>query len=410
MRHTTILLASMFASLGCSPSPQPPTGVQLCEPNTGHCPEGYFCAQNNKCWKNGTGPIASGGSDGTGGGSSGAGATSSSGVTGTGGTSAVTPLPIKLASFSSNTYSCVFDTNNVYCIHTDACPYNLTSQRNICSGSVMKAPLSGGTPILLASVSNADPWGIAVDATNVYWVNQETSGNGKGSVMKVPLGGGSTTTLASGQDFPEGIAVDATSVYWTNSSDSGSIMKVALGGGTPTTLASRLVYPSKIVVDATSVYWDGRADDQNLDSVMKVALGGGTPITLASGQNHPSGITIDATSVYWMTEGKDVVIGNVHVAGAGTVVKEPLDGGLSTTLALGDDSLWLGESVAVDADSVYFDYYSTIDGYGVMKVPVSGGTPTTLASSFKNGISGIAVDATSVYFVSGADLMKVTPK
>jgi hypothetical protein len=37
-----------------------------------------------------------------------------------------------------------------------------------------------------------------------------------GSVMKVPIGGGTPTVLASGQTGAASIAVDATSVYWTD--------------------------------------------------------------------------------------------------------------------------------------------------------------------------------------------------
>ena len=59
-----------------------------------------------------------------------------------------------------------------------------------------------------------------MDATSIYW----TAGTASGTVMKVALGGGNPTTLASGlKSF--GIAVDATSVYWTNSS--GTVMKWA---------------------------------------------------------------------------------------------------------------------------------------------------------------------------------------
>jgi hypothetical protein len=43
--------------------------------------------------------------------------------------------------------------------------------------------------------------------------------------MKVPVGGGEKTTLAACQNEPFGIAVDATSVYWADVG-SGDIMKL----------------------------------------------------------------------------------------------------------------------------------------------------------------------------------------
>jgi hypothetical protein len=80
------------------------------------------------------------------------------------------------------------------------------------AGTILAAPLAGGTPITLGA---GDPAGIAVDDTNVYWTTAPFDG-GTGSLIRVPKQGGVAVTLAAGQNDPGSVAVDAQRVYWTD--------------------------------------------------------------------------------------------------------------------------------------------------------------------------------------------------
>src|SRR5262249_48110589 len=71
-------------------------------------------------------------------------------------------------------------------------------------GSVMKVPRAGGGTAIALAQRQAQPWGLAIDANQVYWANQ-----GDGTVMAADLADGShAVRLASGQHGPAAVAVD----------------------------------------------------------------------------------------------------------------------------------------------------------------------------------------------------------
>ena len=246
-------------------------------------------------------------------------------------------------------------------------------------GWVNQVSIVGGATTHLAAGGGA--YGVAVDQTSVYYTFGLSSQGG--SVGRAPLAPNSynQTLLAEGQGSGAAVAVDDTSVYWTNG-DSGAVMKVPKLGGSATALASGQNNPEAIALDATSVYWTCSVGG----TVMKVSKLGGSATTLASGQSNPSGIVVDATHVYW-TDYMD-----------GTVKKVPLAGGLATTLASGQSHPF---GIAVDTARVY---WVTADEAGTVTcVPLDGGPTTTLAKS-QVFPRDIAVDATYVYWTNQGHL------
>jgi hypothetical protein len=332
----------------------------------------------------------------------------------------------------------------------------VTTSPNVGSGGAVPTLATGGAPgtesgppaklVTLAS-GQASPYVIAVDAQNVYWANWGSFNDLDGSVTRIPLGGGTPTVLVPKLRAPGGIAVDATSVYFTGgqalAAGGPGLFKVPLAGGVPVALATGFIN-DPIALGAGAVYGSGTQDSAGT-TIISTPLDGGTvrsvvPASALQQSFATYGITTDATSVYWTTfsapcavmkaplgggapvalatvssgAGSGIAVDASHVyAGAGqTVVKIPLAGGAPVTLATSG-----GQGIAIDESYVYFTNFSSSGK--VQKVAKSGGPAIVLATD-QSMPWGIAVDATSVYWVNAGNesgqapwtgsVMKLTPK
>lgn len=270
------------------------------------------------------------------------------------------------------------------------------------AGAVVQLPIAGGTPTTVASAQGTLA-AFAVEGSSIYWANSDADNT---FILEGPVGGGAATTLASEPTFiPVGLAANATNVAWTTEGTTGTaagtVVTAPLAGGAATTLAPDQGDVIALAMDATNVYW--KSDR----SILKVSLAGGALSTLCTLSTSTAGasfaMAVDATNVYWT--GRDGT--------SGTLMKVPVGGGTATTLATSSDMF---SALAIDATSAY------VSSADILSVPIAGGAATTLVAGY--GANGLAVDATSVYwtYVMGVDagtlpvesepgsVMKVTPK
>jgi uncharacterized repeat protein (TIGR03803 family) len=173
----------------------------------------------------------------------------------------------------------------------------------------------------------------------------------------------------------------------------GTVFSVPLSGDNPTVLASfsgsnGSTPGGGVTLVGNTLYGTTLGGGANSDgTVYSLPLSGDNPTVLASlngsnGENPARGVMLDGSTLYGTTE----YGGAFGAAGDGTVYSLPLSGGNPTVLASfngSDGALPLaGLTLSPDGDLLY---RTTMDGGAsgegtVFSLPLSGGTPTVLAS------------------------------
>jgi hypothetical protein len=275
-------------------------------------------------------------------------------------------------------------------------------------GAVMRVSFAGGAPEALAP-DQPLPTDLAVDGQRAYWLDRF-----RGILSSVPVTGGSATVVARTGIASE-LTIDATYAYWLDSEATRTtLMRVPLAGGQPSVLVATLPLTRALAIDSKNAYWtdsDG-LDDQGMGEkrLMQVPLAGGPTTTLFttvpdSAFDAGSAFALDATSIY-LFRSLPLTVGQSSYRS--TLLKVPLSGGDPTTVTVTDTTGALPVAVGATVYWVEVDPYTGTSR--VRKVSRDGGTPTVVASNLKrpatmkaNGSKVCWSDSDTTYTVTCVD-------
>jgi hypothetical protein len=256
------------------------------------------------------------------------------------------------------------------------------------AGSLMRAPLRGGTPVALAPVDLGYEGALLVTSMGVVFKLRAADHPGIGRVSIV---GGTPVTLATTSAEPGPIATDGSTVYFA---DGTSIRSVPLAGGVTRTLtvvpdASQGLTSAEVEpVTGLAVVGSRLVITETSGTVASVPLTGGTPQTLAISQDNASFPMACGTDTCWWT-------GPTPSSGSGPGSIERLSLRGETTISGAPFLPW---SIAFDGTSFFETVACDTCPGTLMRIPLSGGLPETM------GAGGfVAVDDSCAYYsrVSG---------
>jgi hypothetical protein len=300
---------------------------------------------------------------------------------GGGGTSSTTTSGATTSTGSDATSTASTTTSSATSTSSGAGGATTSSGSSSGTGGAGGAPPCAGCTAVASLPLDSAPYGLAVDANNVYWTN-----SGSHEVMQANADGSSPLVLAKMQNTPYAVHLAGGFVYWTSYSVEGVMRKTPIGGGAITSLVDAPA-TRDFAVGTTHIWWTREPDD-----VQRIPIEGGAEdagtVDLLTNNPLTNGITADATSIYWVNR-QD-----------GYIKRADHDFAFETPLASGD----IPWHIEVDETSIYWTEQGSSPGTGkVMKASkVDGSKGVTIASN-QAGPQGLALDATSVYWANKED-------
>ncbi len=194
------------------------------------------------------------------------------------------------------------------------------------------------------------PGGIAVDDTNVYFVDYD-SNNSNNAIRYVPKGvaNGTVSTLVSAAALcPTLNEMQLISGYLYFTCDEGPVGRISLPGGVVETLSGAAAPKpaNSFVMVGQSLYYDQFLESASIFQMPIVADASSSPIALS--QPYANGIDSDGTYLYWANLG--VTLDN----GGGTIARFALSQ-CSTTVTTIATNIDIPIDVKVDQTTIFWN-------------------------------------------------------
>jgi hypothetical protein len=288
-------------------------------------------------------------------------------------------------------------------------PHNCGRCGHDCDGGSCVSGTCAALPPGTLATGQYTPTAIAVDATDVYWINAGIAMGGMGCCKRVPvylggqllkcsrggcgnrptvLAGLSTAALAPALLNPYALTLDATNVYFT---DGVSILACAKTGCGCAPRVVGLVEADGLAVSGGTLLYT-QTDDGLVGECPTSGCTGTSEVAIE--QAGPQGITTDDASVYWTTESS---IHSCPLGGCG---------------AAGPSILWNGvftqantTGIAQDSEGLYWTNAQPDEAGSVLGCRKSdcGGTLVTFVAADTEP-RGIASDGANVYWADSEGL------
>jgi hypothetical protein len=299
------------------------------------------------------------------------------------------------------------DATNVYWLEEDDNEYSWT---------LVTKPKNGGAPSVVASGKNGMSV-IAMDEANVYM-------QGSSGIIALPKSGDLSAMLAPTSGVVGAIAVNQDHVCWLEGlkvlKDPVDLKCVPKTGGAPTKLAGlafadQYEPPPVLAIDSDRAYWVGRSTEKSPLSLLSMPISGGAPVALVPGVDALS-VALDDARLHFTDNFTDNVGGHERLSSV------PKSGGAPTRLVVGDNEA-AAQRVAVTGSCVYWTDYGFIwttspdgqrDGQSLVRlratstrtdstalVATSPRMDTGMGVDKDMGLGAIAADESGLYFVDG---------